>query len=139
MQLCQNLRIIPAYAGQICLNRFADFAIRDHPRIRGTNFSLEDNFTLAPGSSPHTRDKLLIAPMEIRAFGIIPTYAGQIVYIYLETVHFQDHPRIRGTNFSIYHFKGLHTGSSPHTRDKCDVPTGVIIKFGIIPAYAGQM
>ena len=77
--------------------------------------------------------------MEIRAFGIIPAYAGQIVYIYLETVHFQDHPRIRGTNFSIYHFKGLHTGSSPHTRDKCDVPTGVIIKFGIIPAYAGQM
>ena len=52
--------IIPAYAGQIC-NLYISVTIeRDHPRIRGTNPSFIIWTHLQTGSSPHTRDKLLL-------------------------------------------------------------------------------
>ena len=37
MQLCQNLRITPAYAGQIGTGTYKKLIDMDHPRIRGTN------------------------------------------------------------------------------------------------------
>ena len=58
MQLCQNLRITPAYAAQI---RYLDYCYcgsGDHPRIRGTNARLYLATAIGSGSSPHTRDKL---------------------------------------------------------------------------------
>ena len=53
-------RIIPAYAGQIPLLIDTTHPIRDHPRIRGTNFfeDMKDTDVLR----------------------IIPAYAGQIIH-----------------------------------------------------------
>ena len=71
-----------------------------------------------PGSSPHTRDKFEWVPGERVEFGIIPAYAGQIVFKRNSQYCFRDHPRIRGTNRSKVLLAVGSLGSSPHTRDK---------------------
>ena len=76
-------RIIPAYAGQIFIVKKHLCPQRDHPRIRGTNLPWIGFFQWRVGSSPHTRDKLVIADKEISGNRIIPAYAGQIPPFYI--------------------------------------------------------
>ena len=52
---------------------------------------------------------------------------------------FEDHPRIRGTNFFTFALLIVRMGSSPHTRDKYKYYDVEKIRFRIIPAYAGQI
>ena len=51
----------------------------------------------------------------------------------------EDHPRIRGTNWSNEQLESYFAGSSPHTRDKSIYFVFCHFQFGIIPAYAGQI
>ena len=70
---------------------------------------------------------------------IIPAYAGQIQsHIHLFSL-LQDHPRIRGTNDTIWTPQPKQAGSSPHTRDKFQVSKNGTKLKRIIPAYAGQI
>ena len=73
--------IIPAYAGQIALSLKGITYLEDHPRIRGTNLIMAVYQYAEQGSSPHTRDKSLIALFSFHPTGIIPAYAGQIMRI----------------------------------------------------------
>ena len=133
------MRIIPAYAGQISQHRRFSYFVRDHPRIRGTNIKETRVPTLTPGSSPHTRDKLMGVFCLIAAVRIIPAYAGQISE-YIQLVwRYEDHPRIRGTNIARAAISASVGGSSPHTRDKFVQNLFHRCFFGIIPAYAGQI
>ena len=110
--------ITPAYAGQMLfLDTSAAFAW-DHPRIRGTNFFTRLDWLPEPGSSPHTRDKFVTKKMKQVHRGIIPAYAGQILFTELRKVEKRDHPRIRGTNSNQWNNDFAIPGSSPHTRDK---------------------
>ena len=112
------MRIIPAYAGQISEIQIGDTVVRDHPRIRGTNTTETQTMRPHQGSSPHTRDKFKTTKEKSFYKRIIPAYAGQIISFSIGSAHSWDHPRIRGTNFSIPAFKHFTSGSSPHTRDK---------------------
>ena len=78
MNKCKYFGIIPAYAGQISSNASCAIASRDHPRIRGTNESIPTAIDIAPGSSPHTRDKYSFRHRYASRLRIIPAYAGQI-------------------------------------------------------------
>ena len=61
--------------------------------------------------------------------GIIPAYAGQINYPgYVRNGNW-DHPRIRGTNEYLAYYVYVHIGSSPHTRDKLNVPINVLLAW----------
>ena len=51
----------------------------------------------------------------------------------------QDHPRIRGTNLSIYYVFCHFQGSPPHTRDKFSFVYFFFHEHRITPAYAGQI
>ena len=113
-----EVRIIPAYAGQILGADVEEVAPRDHPRIRGTNSANQYAVKASMGSSPHTRDKSITFFQSVFILGIIPAYAGQILGADVEEVAPRDHPRIRGTNSSSPLGRYLHLGSSPHTRDK---------------------
>ena len=53
----QAYRIIPAYAGQMLGSGLFMTSHWDHPRIRGTNHSVQLIRPDTGGSSPHTRDK----------------------------------------------------------------------------------
>ena len=90
--------IIPAYAGQMLHPLSYICAVEDHPRIRGTNIVKVLSVINLVGSSPHTRDKFLVAALNKLSTGIIPAYAGQILLWGNGFLHVQDHPRIRGTN-----------------------------------------
>ena len=111
----------------------------DHPRIRGTNLIYDNPISFTGGSSPHTRDKFNSKVFSGRIGGIIPAYAGQILFFRSWKFYIQDHPRIRGTNLLGRLRFPTRLGSSPHTRDK-----SLFWKIGeqilrIIPAYAGQI
>ena len=132
-------RIIPAYAGQIRHITLDIFGSEDHPRIRGTNFSVLQVGHSDTGSSPHTRDKCGCWNGFNSRRGIIPAYAGQIRTAILPRIHEGDHPRIRGTNNCLMACFLITSGSSPHTRDKCLYRRFTRCFCRIIPAYAGQM
>ena len=115
-------RIIPAYAGQIRLPDEMFLKIQDHPRIRGTNLAIETRTTKRRGSSPHTRDKFYTISFKEYRNRIIPAYAGQMKESCNDKGYKQDHPRIRGTNVVCLILKRIRLGSSPHTRDKFNLP-----------------
>ena len=131
--------IIPAYAGQIRWRRKQGKTMRDHPRIRGTNLTNSTSHSALPGSSPHTRDKLYGAAINPAVHRIIPAYAGQMQKVGNRGCLHQDHPRIRGTNYTVLQSTLLFTGSSPHTRDKSPKDIFFPADSRIIPAYAGQI
>ena len=113
-----HFRIIPAYAGQIegiCIRYPARW---DHPRIRGTNKTHSRAFFVLAGSSPHTRDKWENHRNYRGWIGIIPAYAGQILWCKKLYCSNWDHPRIRGTNVDTFVPLGIPEGSPTHTRDK---------------------
>ena len=55
----------------------ADAARAAHPRSRGENVDLVDNFGLEDGSSPLTRGKPGRGQQELLAVGLIPAHAGK--------------------------------------------------------------
>ena len=138
-KLSFNIRITPAYAGQILYCALRKTPCRDHPRIRGTNLGWNCRHEYYPGSSPHTRDKYGGGILNPERCGIIPAYAGQIRKSVVITSLIRDHPRIRGTNAVPASEPFIPLGSSPHTRDKYKNGAIPSNPSRIIPAYAGQI
>ena len=93
--------IIPAYAGQIGSIFSCTSLIKDHPRIRGTNCLLPSLIRIHIGSSPQTRDKIIMRPASPTGIGITPAYAGQMKDMRHDKPLCRDHPRIRGTNYPV--------------------------------------
>ena len=132
-------RITPAYAGQITSRVQGGGSNRDHPRIRGTNLTSAHSLSPVPGSPPHTRDKFSLGLAGLGLFRITPAYAGQMILVRIGKKSIQDHPRIRGTNFSNSSTLLYPLGSPPHTRDKCQARRLKARSPRITPAYAGQI
>ena len=116
--LALTVRITPAYAGQIILRPCTIDAQWDHPRIRGTNVETALDCTSRPGSPPHTRDKCGLLLLPLCLCRITPAYAGQINRLEQLDGGHEDHPRIRGTNYTPPTVGLKSKGSPPHTRDK---------------------
>ena len=132
-------RITPAYAGQILKFSIRMMESQDHPRIRGTNSPIADDVSNCSGSPPHTRDKFSLGLAGLGLFRITPAYAGQMILVRIGKKSIQDHPRIRGTNFSNSSTLLYPLGSPPHTRDKCQARRLKARSPRITPAYAGQI
>ena len=132
-------RITPAYAGQILKFSIRMMESQDHPRIRGTNSPIADDVSNCSGSPPHTRDKFSLGLAGLGLFRITPAYAGQMILVRIGKKSIQDHPRIRGTNFSNSSTLLYPLGSPPHTRDKSHWRSAWSDCSGITPAYAGQI
>ena len=132
-------RITPAYAGQILKFSIRMMESQDHPRIRGTNSPIADDVSNCSGSPPHTRDKFSLGLAGLGLFRITPAYAGQMILVRIGKKSIQDHPRIRGTDFSNSSTLLYPLGSPPHTRDKCQARRLKARSPRITPAYAGQI
>ncbi len=134
-----SVRIIPAYAGQLCAERSRVGAFSDHPRIRGATGLRHGTTPCSRGSSPHTRGNCRAVSSPLACRRIIPAYAGQLAGMSSVIGYLSDHPRIRGATIRGA-LAGLQTdGSSPHTRG--NFPLRGLENFveRIIPAYAGQL
>ena len=131
-------RIIPAYAGSTLGCGPPGCSGWDHPRIRGEHSLSLLGFTIALGSSPHTRGAQVHYGASGRHGRIIPAYAGSTLAVLHEEVRARDHPRIRGEHPARGRAGGQFGGSSPHTRGARGRPAPRPARPGIIPAYAGS-
>ncbi len=73
---CPALGIIPARAGSSLLFFWSHYALRDHPRACGEQFSIRVNAPAQSGSSPRVRGAAQPAWISPWRLGIIPARAG---------------------------------------------------------------
>ena len=134
----ENLRIIPAHAGQTsCLFHFISF-LADHPRACGANSRQRRLLPDESGSSPRMRGKQLDVWQSFQHVRIIPAHAGQTRLYILLISRAPDHPRACGANKAVLLGADWSNGSSPRMRGK---PGGLFLncwQIRIIPAHAGQ-
>ena len=131
-------RIIPAYAGSTSGSTPRPRTRPDHPRIRGEHKRINAETENAPGSSPHTRGARPGRRARPHFPWIIPAYAGSTCSRAVRARTERDHPRIRGEHQeALVGILGA-AGSSPHTRGAPGRRLALVLRVGIIPAYAGS-
>ena len=92
--------ITPACAGTTCCRIIDDHICQDHPRLRGNNRSEISMHQYRSGSPPLAREQLFSFCLLFRKTRITPACAGTTGRPARPTGWTQDHPRLRGNNFS---------------------------------------
>ena len=93
-----NVRIIPAHAGQTLFCHLLSFLLPDHPRACGANVSAVVPVGATIGSSPRMRGKQQRGGDIRAARRIIPAHAGQTRPAPNASTPPPDHPRACGAN-----------------------------------------
>ena len=88
--------IIPAYAGNTCLESKHCNRKRDHPRVCGEHTIAFPRSKPGVGSSPRMRGTLGGGGVGYTERGIIPAYAGNTDNAKRVMVNTRDHPRVCG-------------------------------------------
>ena len=127
------------------------------PRVRGTLIIMADIYRTrgiipacagntravsrsiaVSGSSPRVRGTPTLLVLRVFALGIIPACAGNTQYQYSDWCRGWDHPRVCGEHLCAV-LCVLHVaGSSPRVRGTLEHAQGILERFGIIPACAGN-
>ena len=89
-----------------------------HPRSRGENLSAVGSGLMAMGSSPLTRGKHILPPIDQAGGRLIPAHAGKTGSHRRTGRWCRAHPRSRGENRLATGSVGRASGSSPLTRGK---------------------
>ena len=110
----------------------------DHPRMRGEHSLDGDRPDIPTGSSPHARGTHPLAACRIPCNGIIPACAGNTVLTDEEYTLIRDHPRMRGEHQAPTGYAVTRRGSSPHARGTHLSQRAGYLRYGIIPACAGN-
>ena len=130
--------LIPAHAGKTPWRPVVPSLTRAHPRSRGENNDPASAPLSLGGSSPLTRGKPLLDPIEEAGRRLIPAHAGKTVGgVKFEWAH-KAHPRSRGENHHDLTVASLIAGSSPLTRGKRVASPQHPPRHGLIPAHAGK-
>ena len=132
------LGLIPAYAGRTSLPRLLISWVRAHPRLRGADGSTQPHIYLGEGSSPLTRGGLFRLSLMSVSSRLIPAYAGRTVIATGPWLGVKAHPRLRGADFSRLSGLLWELGSSPLTRGGQGLQAALVVRGGLIPAYAGR-
>ena len=75
--------------------------------------------------------------MSVHDLGITPACAGTTSRYPNNTCNHEDHPRLRGNNWSISTSSSLHAGSPPLAREQPVLSLNMSVCAGITPACAG--
>ena len=137
-QLKQQIRIIPARAGQTNIESTLRYRRTDHPRACGANDHPTCGKVSENGSSPRVRGKLVRVLGRVALGRIIPARAGQTVALLSAANAPPDHPRACGANPPRMASANRGGGSSPRVRGKRMGWHVRAARFWIIPARAGQ-
>ena len=120
----EELRIIPACAGNTLSVHVIGRPDRDHPRMCGEHFSSLTYWWISPGSSPHVRGTRPYGYQLAGKPGIIPACAGNTrAYVFGEGFDW-DHPRMCGEHRLFVLAQIVELGSSPHVRGTPGVSFG---------------
>ena len=117
-QLKQQIRIIPARAGQTHERKEMQKRASDHPRACGANQGAPADPWSQDGSSPRVRGKRDARHVRAGRVGIIPARAGQTLTVIEENGDPTDHPRACGANGRALVRRERAAGSSPRVRGK---------------------
>ena len=90
------------------------------------------------GSSPRMRGTQERRARDDRPEGIIPAHAGNTSSAALQACRSRDHPRACGEHSAIQAVSEHHLRSSPRMRGTLSPSTVMSLRFGIIPAHAGN-
>ena len=88
--------ITPACAGNRWTGLWLAITARDHPRLRGEQYTFPDTFLHVPGSPPLARGTVRSTFFTPSGLGITPACAGNRYIQRLCYVINRDHPRLRG-------------------------------------------
>ncbi len=113
---CPALGIIPARAGSSLLFFWSHYALRDHPRACGEQFSIRVNAPAQSGSSPRVRGAAQPAWISPWRLGIIPARAGSSTTVARTSTLSRDHPRACGEQSASSLPRPASQGSSPRVR-----------------------
>ena len=130
--------IIPAYAGNTGLMSANDLPIRDHPRVCGEHALFASAKAEPLGSSPRMRGTPRGIHLGYVGHGIIPAYAGNTIIRSRSRKMRWDHPRVCGEHANEIGASQSVAGSSPRMRGTLDETCAIELRYGIIPAYAGN-
>ena len=116
--LATQRRLIPAHAGKTRLSPIRHAGLAAHPRSRGENAAGIASVALTRGSSPLTRGKHILPPIDQAGGRLIPAHAGKTCGAGRGWVTRWAHPRSRGENLKKPRGSYDYQGSSPLTRGK---------------------
>ena len=130
--------LIPTHAGKTRSTPAPGTGTRAHPHSRGENRAEIADLQTRAGSSPLTRGKPNVRPVERVGGRLIPTHAGKTSERTEYLKRGRAHPHSRGENHSPREL-ALHTaGSSPLTRGKRQPARLHVRVGGLIPTHAGK-
>ena len=134
----EDVRIIPALAGNTSRSSSNPIPVSDHPRSRGEYPRKAAALPAHWGSSPLSRGihPRPLTPGVLR--GIIPALAGNTKFKELNVVTSKDHPRSRGEYFPAIVMGARIFGSSPLSRGIPRMRSMIGPRMRIIPALAGN-
>ncbi len=130
--------LIPAYAGRTTSADPQSAPGQAHPRLRGADFFAWAQKAGYTGSSPLTRGGPLEVEAPVGVDGLIPAYAGRTKSWRGLLIRMGAHPRLRGADRFTPNGKSVVEGSSPLTRGGRGRRTRLLLRLGLIPAYAGR-
>ena len=90
------------------------------------------------GSSPRVRGTHVRHRRAEGVHGIIPACAGNTAPRMIKRASSRDHPRVCGEHMGTLHVSDAAVGSSPRVRGTPVFSPSVCVRFGIIPACAGN-
>ena len=104
----------------------------------GEKYESEAASTVAAGSPPHVRGKVLLIPYPGLSRRITPACAGKSLISDLYTLPGQDHPRMCGEKCKWAQLSRQLKGSPPHVRGKASAKPPPPPGSWITPACAGK-
>ena len=137
--LRQEIRFIPAHAGNIVCLVVCAWGIPVHPRARGEHRMMTSEAFKKSGSSPRTRGTCQRDPQGCPVGRFIPAHAGNITRQDARSDTHPVHPRARGEHLVDYAPCSTSRGSSPRTRGTFAGQPTFPPRPRFIPAHAGNI
>ena len=135
----ENVRLIPARAGNIGSTTVTRPQVTAHPRSRGEHSSYRYPSSVSDGSSPLARGTYIEVDPPHPAVRLIPARAGNIVTQVAQGLSPAAHPRSRGEHRARIDPDGTLFGSSPLARGTLLERVAALTADRLIPARAGNI
>ena len=134
----QGPGITPAWAGKSDRQNIVDLVQRDHPRVGGEKWALQDEQSWPYGSPPRGRGKEEDHHQRPGGGRITPAWAGKSRSLNWTSSTAWDHPRVGGEKILPRKRGDTKKGSPPRGRGKDQRQAQNSTGGGITPAWAGK-
>ncbi len=133
-----DVRFIPACAGNRLTTRLMVCRKPVHPRVCGEQSGSVRTLTVVDGSSPRVRGTVPLRIRPLVPFRFIPACAGNRLRRIRETGRMTVHPRVCGEQSGPAPVPATWYGSSPRVRGTVSCIVCIFPTFRFIPACAGN-